>query len=130
MSAEDREAIRRLKHEYCYLIDDGDYEEWVDLFTDDGQFSLGETTFAGHDELYEFATERFDSVYETTAHVVSNPLIDVEGDEATGRWYLMLAYRTPDGEVGWKQTTYEDEYRKVDGEWKIVSSASIANIEN
>ncbi len=69
-------------------------------------------------------------MYETTAHVVSNPLIDVEGDEATGRWYLMLAYRTPDGEVGWKQTTYEDEYRKADGEWKIVSSASIANIEN
>ena len=40
MSADARNALPRLKHASCYLIDDGDYEASVDLFTADEQFSL------------------------------------------------------------------------------------------
>lgn len=131
MSTSDVQAIRRLKHEYCFLIDEGHYEEWADLFTEDGQFTSSQGgTYENPDEIEAFAASDFDAAFDETAHIVTNPVIDVDGDEATGRWYLVLCYRTNEGETGWIQTSYEDVYRKVDGEWKIASSVSRAGIEN
>ncbi|MFB6169571.1 MAG: nuclear transport factor 2 family protein [Haloarculaceae archaeon] len=123
MSQEDVAAIQRLKHEYCYAIDGGDYEEWASLFTEDGRFVRDNgDTFEGHDELYGFASEGFDEAFDHSAHVVTNPVIDVDGDEATGNWYLLLFYENADGGAGWTQAMYDDEYRKVDGEWKVAAS--------
>lgn len=123
MSDTDVHAIQRLKHEYCFAIDTGDYREWAEMFTEDGQFvrDNGET-FEGHDELYGFASEGFDEAFDHSAHVVTNPVIDVDGDSATGNWYLLLFYETADGNPGWTQAMYDDEYEKVDGEWKISAS--------
>ena len=124
MSLEDVHAIQRLKHEYCFAIDGGDYERWASLFTDDGRFvrDSGEA-FEGHEALHGFASERFDAAMEHSAHVVTNPLIDVDGDTATGQWYLLLFYTDADGTDGWTQARYDDEYRRVDGEWRIAESS-------
>lgn len=121
--AEEYVALTQLKHEYCHRIDHGDYDGWVDLFTDDGEFvRAGEDRFEGATELRRFATDVFDERFEFTAHLVSNPVLSVDGDEATGRWYLYLLYTTRDGDTGWTQARYEDEYRRVDGAWRVRSS--------
>lgn len=121
MARTDADAVRRLKHEYCHTIDAGEYDAWVSLFVEDGRFLQYDAEIhEGHEELAAFATGPFDDAYEHTAHVVTNPVVDVEGDEATGRWYLLLFYRDADGAVGWKQGAYEDRFRRVDGEWRIV----------
>ena len=121
MAREDAAAIRRLKHEYCYTIDAGAYEEWVSLFTADGRFlQYEDAVHEGHEGLAAFATGPFDDAYEHTAHVVTNPVVDVDGDEAVGRWYMLLFYRDADGATGWKQGAYEDRFRRVDGEWRIA----------
>lgn len=131
MSHADREAIRQLKHEYCFRVDDGDYAEWAALFTADGEFNSSQGgVYEGPEEIEQFATEEFEPAFEQTAHVVTNSVIDVDGDEATGRWYLLLFYESPEGETGWIQTTYRDEYRKVDGEWLIARTNSTAGIES
>jgi uncharacterized protein (TIGR02246 family) len=131
MSLEAERAIERLKGEYCFAIDDGRYEEWASLFTEDGRFVQGsDDAFEGYDELYEFGSELFDPLFETVTHVVTNPVIEVDGDEATGQWYLMFIYETSDGDVGWNQARYEDEYRRVDGEWRIAESVVVTRIEN
>lgn len=115
-------AVMDLKHRYCYHIDHGEYEEWASLFTEDGAFHRGGgDTYRGYDELLEFASEVFDGEYEYSAHFVANPIIDVDGDEASARWYLYLPLAKSDGSVGWLQGDYEDEYRRVDGEWRIES---------
>ncbi|WP_276254462.1 nuclear transport factor 2 family protein [Halomontanus rarus] len=125
LDLEDVQAIRRLKHEYCFTIDGGEYEAWAGLFTEDGRFirDSGET-FEGHDELYGFASEGFDDAFEHSAHMVTNPVIDGvdESDDAaaTGQWYLLLFYRRSDGDVGWTQARYDDRFREVDGEWRIA----------
>ncbi|WP_435101592.1 nuclear transport factor 2 family protein [Halarchaeum sp. P4] len=121
MTAEDVAAIERLKHQYCYRIDDGDYAEWAALFTEDGRFVMDDgTTFEGRAELEAFGTDVFDDVYEETAHTVTNAVVDVNGDTATGRWYLALYHETAEGETGVQQATYRDEFEKVDGEWRIA----------
>lgn len=129
MSREDVNAIQRLKHEYCFAIDGGDYEEWASMFTEDGTFIRDNgDTFEGHDELFGFASEGFDAAFEHSAHVVTNPVIDVDGDEASGKWYLLLFYENAEGNAGWTQAQYDDEYRKVDGEWKIAESRVIYGV--
>lgn len=131
MSLEEEHAVRQLKHEYCYAIDGGRYEEWASLFTEDGRFVRGsDDAFEGYDELYAFASEQFDPLFETVTHLVTNPVIQVGGDEATGRWYLVFVYETADGDVGWSQARYEDAYRRVDGEWRIAESRVVPRIEN
>jgi len=112
--------LRQLKHRYCHAIDAGDYEKWVSLFTDDGAFvRVGVDRYDGREELTTFATEVFDEAFGFSAHTVSNPVIDVDGDEATGSWYVTLRFETPDGEQGWKQAVYEDTFRRVDSEWRF-----------
>jgi hypothetical protein len=121
MDAETDRAIRTLKSEYCYAIDGGDYGDWAALFTPEGSFAReGVDRYDGREELLEFAHDVFDPAYEQTAHVLSNPLIEADGDTATGTWYLTLRFRTPEG-TGWKQAVYEDELRKVGGEWRFGS---------
>lgn len=124
MSRPAEQAIRRLKHEYCFAIDSGRYEEWASLFTEDGRFSTGpEDTIEGHEELLAFASEEFDETFETTTHIVTNPVIDVDGSEASGRWYLLFIFVTGDGSVSWSQARYDDRYRRVDGTWRIAESS-------
>ena len=123
MAVDDTHAIRRLKHEYCFAIDAGNYEEWAALFTENGRFIRDDgSTYEGADELYEFANELFDAAFDRVAHLVTNPVIDVDGDEATGQWYLFLLFQDSDDNVGWRQAKYNDQYRKVDGAWRIVES--------
>lgn len=130
MSQSDELAIHRLKHEYCYAIDDGHYDDWVSLFTRDGRFVRdGDASYEGHEELGEMA-EGFAAAFDHSAHVVSNSVIDVDGESATGRWYLLLFYRLADGEEGWRQGVYTDCYRLVDGAWKIEETAVSYGIEN
>lgn len=120
VSVADHLALRQLKHEYCHRIDGGDYEGWVDLFTDDGSFvRVGTDRFEGRPELLSFAEDVFDPGFAHTAHHVTDPVVDVDGDAASGRWYLFLQFATPDGGGGWKQAVYEDEFRNVDGAWRI-----------
>jgi len=59
-----------------------------------------------------------------SAHLISNPAITVQGEKAKGRWYLLCPYTSqkPEGPAAvWEQGTYDNEFVKVNGEWKISS---------
>ena len=49
-------------------------------------------------------------------HRVSNPLIEIDGDQATGQWYLWqpTVFR---GEALWLSAFYRDRYVRVQGRW-------------
>ncbi|UUZ60343.1 nuclear transport factor 2 family protein [Nocardioides sp. B-3] len=50
---EDLHAIGQLRAHYCRALDDGRWDDLVDLFTPDGAF-VGLSTARGHDELRTF----------------------------------------------------------------------------
>lgn len=119
-SVDDYLALIDLKHRYCHHIDHGNYDDWANLFTEDGAFHRSPTeVYHGHDELLTFASEVFDDEYDYSAHFVTNPIITVDGDEATGQWYLYLPLVKSDGTVGWLQADYDDTYRRIDDQWLI-----------
>ena len=120
---DDRQEIVQLKHRYCHSIDFRRYEEVRNCFTEDGSFGrAGQKPFVGQRGLREFTEEVFDSSYAYSGHFVTNPVIYVEGETATGTWYLFLLFEDSEGQTGWRHGVYTDEYRRVDGEWLIESS--------
>lgn len=117
----DKEAITELMSHWFYLVDEGGAVKALDRFTtEDVVFDAGALgTAEDKDTWREFTEVAFEEILLFTRHMIHNPLIEVNGDEATGKWYLDCPTITGDGQAIWLQGTYEHEFRRVNGEWKI-----------
>ena len=127
---EDIEEIRKLKATYCYLCDSGlsdkqVRDELISHFTEDAHVDFGigaGAIFDGKDGLEIFLGQLVPGAVSFCMHMVHNPIIEVDGDRATGRWY----YEAPttdkaSGRAQWVAGTYHEEYARVQGCWKIRS---------
>ena len=120
---EDIEQIKQLKARYCAYCDDNyDAEGIASLFIEDGVWDGGALGRGeGHAGIVKFF-KRAPSAFTFAIHYVMNPIIEVNGDAATGRWYLIqpLTRRNGDTESAmWLAGHYEDDYVRVNGEWKF-----------
>lgn len=129
MSAElqrliDEAAIIRVKNEYAWARDNADIDAFMALYAPDARTRLGFMGSAdGIDEIRANLEARLpQSPRGTRAHVLSNPVIDIDGDTARGRWYIQVHRIDP--ETGERSISiigrYEDEFRRVDGKWLIT----------
>jgi len=125
---EDIEAIRKLKATYCYLCDAGlgdrqNRDELISHFTANSRvdFGLGpESMFEGRDGLEIFFGQVVTSAITFSMHMVHDPIIEVKGDRATGKWYYEAPTTdTSTGKAQWMAGIYEEEYVREDGEWKF-----------
>jgi len=46
-----------------------------------------------------------------------NPRIEVDGDRATGQWYLLQPATRSGNQAVWLSAAYHDQYLRVDGKW-------------
>jgi ketosteroid isomerase-like protein len=123
----DVEAIRDVKIRYCWRYDRGDLPGVLELFTDDAVCELGSFgSWTGRAEIEAgYRDQMVDSgVPGGRLHALSNPLIEVTGDTAIGRWYL-VDYDISGGSAQPIRllATYRDEYRQVAGRWLIARTA-------
>ena len=114
---EDINAIKKLKATFAYLIDDGDWDALVNLFTEDGALVTGSKHLKGKAELAKY----FSSLrYSFMMHMYHIPVIQVKGDKATGEWYFEAPVTHAEkNRALWTAGKYEDEYVIVNGVWKI-----------
>ncbi|MFC1493731.1 nuclear transport factor 2 family protein [Thermodesulfobacteriota bacterium] len=118
---EDVDAIKKLHQKYINLMDNLEYEEVLDLFTEDASVEVRNLGVKkGKKELREIyidvlaknrGNERFDG------HMAVQPDITVEGDKAKGTWLIYMLFSRP--EIEWVQGKNDCEYRKINSEWKI-----------
>jgi hypothetical protein len=119
--------IIELKSRYCWLLDDGELDGLVDLFTPYAVCDLGGFGhLTGTAEIRAGYARLIESLGLPGArqHSVTNPLIEVVGTRARGRWYLLTSYdlgarreqRQPVGALG----RYDDEYSRQSGQWRIA----------
>jgi ketosteroid isomerase-like protein len=106
---------------YATSLDRGDVDAVVDCFAEDASLVspvLGE--FFGHTGVRDFASRTARLRHEGGVqfrHVVSNLVVDVEGDLARATCYL-LDFRTRDGKTQLLSPgEYECVLRKIDGRW-------------
>jgi ketosteroid isomerase-like protein len=121
-SVADEQALKRLRARYSHAIDHGiqssEWDEFLSLYTDDAVVDYPQATLEGGAEIEAFARE-LEEAYEFTMHTAQMPDIVVDGDEAVGNWYLVVFYAASDGSEGYALGRYEDDYRRVDGDWKF-----------
>jgi len=119
-AAADRVMIKDLLGRYAWALDHGPAAAWAGAFTPDGIFEAPNLGFrvAGRAKLIEFAND----VYRTMPnahHLMTNIVIDVSGDEASGRCALNVFVALPDAVYAALQGWYEDDYVFDGVQWRI-----------
>jgi len=117
---EDIEAIKQLKVRYSHICDDDHNPDTIaSVFAEDGIWESGDFGIAkGHDEIRDLF-RNFRKMFNFSQHNMMNPLIEVNGNRATGVWYIMGPWTyTENNEEKWLALRYDDDYVKINGEWK------------
>lgn len=117
----DIEQIKQLKHRYCAFCDDNyNPEGLAGLFTDTGVWDGG---VFGRAETRDGIRQFFADVSAQVSfanHYVSNPIIDINGDHATGRWDLWQPMVMSEGEQAlWLVAKYRERYQREAQGWLI-----------
>ena len=127
---DDRALIEDLQARYLFAFDWGDAEGYANTFAEDGILNYGGGEFKGRQAIRKFmepgddrGEQRGSSTPEgerprVGRHIISNIVVKVDGDKATGRayWTHMTTGPTGYGTVDFFGH-YEDDMVKVNGEW-------------
>ncbi|MEZ5234982.1 MAG: nuclear transport factor 2 family protein [Acidimicrobiales bacterium] len=114
---EAKDEIRELTARYCFAVAEGRADAIVELFTADGIFEMRGRRWSGTAELSELYTGAADGI--TPKPYIQNHVIEVHGDEATGRCGVEIRMVNR-GEAYTVAGHYLDTYRKVDGHWRFA----------
>jgi hypothetical protein len=73
--------------------------------------------------------EGFQKLISFSQHNLMNPIIEVDGDHAKGTWYLLGPFTFREkNDARWIACRYEDDYVKVNGEWKYKHLRAIIRL--
>jgi len=116
----DQEAIRRTLALYCQLCDDGRFDEWADLYTEDATFAVMGRTYEGRAAIQGFI-EKGQPPERRGKHVCANSLIDVEGDTARAVTDYVFVARAEGSFAITSSGRYHDRLvRCPDGGWRFA----------
>ena len=139
----DRFLIQELQSRYALAHDLTDPEMYAAVFTEDAElYGTGRLLAKGREALHAIGVNdrrRFNAgaadderSFGALRHILTNSVIELSGDTtATGFCYVMTIVMRPEGgpeilSLG----RYEDEYRKVDGEWLIAKREIVMDMGN
>jgi len=112
----DEETIRSLIGRYAQLIDDGDFDEWGDLFVDDARLDAAGHVLDGRAAILDFIRSSYGGA--TTTHMFSVPDIVVDTDEARVATDFLLVQNN--GTAAGVGRTH-DVWVRSDGRWRLSS---------
>lgn len=123
-ASEDYIAICNLQRAYGYYVDKGQWNDAADLFAEDGSLEIaGRGVYKGQARVREYMNN-FPKYQRGVLfnHMQLQPVItiDAEAGTAKGRWRTFIQIATLGVEARWGEATYENEYVKVDGLWRIA----------
>lgn len=124
---EDVNDIKRLQRSYGYYFDEGLWDEAALLFTKDGSIEIGlDGVYRGRqrvrDYLYALGGGKAGlSPGQLNEHLQLMPVITVaaDGRAAQGTWRAVALTGQLGKDAYWGEGSYESQYIKEDGVWKI-----------
>lgn len=131
MDEETFNALRRLKYRYLRSLDLKLWDEFADTLTADVRASYGaRLQFDGRDAVVNYMRNSLPGSI-ITVHQCHHPELAVDGDTATGTWYLEdKVIITEQRMLLTGAAFYEDTYRReTDGVWRISSTGYIRSYE-
>lgn len=119
-SIEDKFAIEERIGIYNQAIDEGRYEDFLACWCEDGVFDGLGGPYVGKAAIRRF-TDGYDANYRLRLnglrHFTVNIVSRIDGDRATSRSHLQLVITGAKGAHILFTGCYEDELRRVNGEW-------------
>jgi 3-phenylpropionate/cinnamic acid dioxygenase small subunit len=115
--AEDKIAIQELSSIYANAMDSGDIELWLATWAENGIWEGGGGRYEGKKRLAELLPDLGERI-KFKRHVMSNFVIDVDGDSAKQTCYLLIVDRTKKSLP--VSAVYDDNLRKENGKWQFV----------
>lgn len=124
----DIEEIKQLKTRYAAACDN-EYEPdaIAALFTQDAVWDGGMMGYAETQSGIRDFFANASNLVGFAVHGLSNPLIEIDGDRATGCWYLHQPMVMKGTDAGfWFCAQYQDEYVRTSEGWKFQRVKIIA----
>lgn len=122
-NTQDYISIQNLQDAYGYYVDKCMWDQTADLFAKDGTLEIGlRGVWVGQDRVRAYLHTLTDLKYGTLFnHMQLQPKIDVspDGMTAKARWRAFEQFGALHRSAQWAEGTYENEYVKEDGVWKI-----------
>ena len=121
-SWEDFHAITTLKYRYGTALDTKDFVAMTDLMVDDVTVAYGggAVTLQGRENVRDWMANAMGNKAMLSNHFFSHPVIEVDGDTATGAWELMDIVILEDAKLVIRGASiYADRYVRTGDGWKI-----------
>jgi hypothetical protein len=122
--SEDYAALVNLQSAYGYYVDKSRWDDAADLFTRNATLEIaGRGLFVGQDRIRTYLHQLGELEYgRLFNHMQLQPVIHVAADgiNAKGRWRSFMQVGHLGKEARWGEATYENEYTKEGGVWKIT----------
>lgn len=127
-------AVLNEVYRYAQLIDAGDYDGIGQQFaggviSTEGSVDDDRVGTAAVTAMYTDWTRRYDDGTPRTKHVLTNPIVSIDGDTATVHSYFTVLQQTD--ELPLQPIIagrYRDELQRIDGHWRFTRKHIITDL--
>jgi len=123
----DANDIKRLQRAHGFYLDKAEWDQMADLFAADASVEYAnEGVYVGQNRIREYS-KRLGGGHnglvegQLDNHMILQPVVHVasDGNTAKGRWRALIQVGQYKKSASWGEGTYENEYVKEGGVWKI-----------
>jgi uncharacterized protein (TIGR02246 family) len=115
---EDEDRIRRTISEYSQRCDDGRFQEWSELFTEDGRFVVAGNATQGREPIRQMMAAMLPPG-SRGKHITSNTIVDIDGDRAASTTDYLFVRPAPTGPVIVAAGRYRDRLVRDGTSWRF-----------
>jgi uncharacterized protein (TIGR02246 family) len=117
-------AIRNLVTRFAHLADDGELDEYMQVFTADAEWNMPGGERRGHADIRAGAEERratrTTGPGSGTRHVITTLSFAFDGDTPTAQSYFLFFGDTTSAPTVRIMGVYRDRFRHEDGRWRLA----------
>ncbi len=115
----ERFAIYNLLEEYAWKVDHRLYNEWIQLFTEDGVFRVWDEDHVGHEAILKLVQDTYDRLAFLRHHMMVPSIIFTGPGQARIRLYFQLVGATKSGHEVVGAGAYRNQLVRTPSGWKI-----------
>jgi len=129
--ADDYRELVNLQGAYGYYVDKGLWDNAADLFAEDGTLEIaGRGVYVGRERVRAYLRHLPPYGHGTLYnHMQLQPVLHIDSAAGTakGRWRTLMMVGWLGKEGRWGEATYENEYVREEGRWRIAKLHGIIN---